>query len=102
MQANCEHGSKQLFGTFREHHPEKIFSSIKTIMILFLEESENISLDLLSPILDCLNKDSKVRVWKFNLIDHDYETGDCLKQSLQWEGKGLYMLIYQVSLRISY
>jgi hypothetical protein len=44
-------------------------------MVLVLEESEDISLDSLSPILDCLNKDNEVRVWKFNLIDYDYETG---------------------------
>jgi hypothetical protein len=47
----------------------------KTIKVLVLEESEDISLDSLSPILDCLNKDNEVRVWKFNLIDYDYETG---------------------------
>jgi hypothetical protein len=41
---------------------------MKTIMVLVLEESEDISLDLLSPILDSLNKDNEVAVWKFNFI----------------------------------
>jgi hypothetical protein len=48
---------------------------MKTVMVLVLEESEDISLDLLSPILDSLNKDNEVTVWKFNvIIFRDYET----------------------------
>ncbi|PNY12627.1 sister chromatid cohesion PDS5-like protein, partial [Trifolium pratense] len=46
--------------TIREHHPENVFSSMKTIMVLVLEESDDISLDLLSPILDCLKKENEV------------------------------------------
>jgi hypothetical protein len=57
-----------LFETFREHHPENVFSSMKTIMVHVLEESDNISLDLLSPILDSLNKKNEVAIWKFNVI----------------------------------
>ncbi|KAK2452858.1 nucleolar protein dao-5 [Trifolium repens] len=45
--------------TIREHHPENVFSSMETIMILCLEESEDISLDLLSPILDSVKKDNE-------------------------------------------
>ncbi|KAK2398945.1 hypothetical protein P8452_06280 [Trifolium repens] len=51
---------QNFFKTIREHHPENVFSSMKTIMVLVLEESEDISLDLLSPILDSLNKDNEV------------------------------------------
>ncbi|KAK2452861.1 hypothetical protein P8452_00562 [Trifolium repens] len=51
---------QKFFKTIREHHPENVFSSMKTIMVLVLEESEDISLDLLSPILDCLNKKNEV------------------------------------------
>jgi hypothetical protein len=57
-----------LFETFREHHQENVFSSMKTIMVHVLEESDNISLDLLSPILDSLNKKNEVAIWKFNVI----------------------------------
>ncbi|KAK2398954.1 nucleolar protein dao-5 [Trifolium repens] len=51
---------QHFFKSIREHHPENVFSSMKTIMVLVLEESEDISLDLLSPILDSLNKDNEV------------------------------------------
>lgn len=45
--------------TIREHHPDNVFSSMETIMILCLEESEEISDDLLSPILDSVKKDNE-------------------------------------------
>ncbi|KAK2452863.1 nucleolar protein dao-5 [Trifolium repens] len=51
---------QKFFETIREHHPENVFSSMKTIMVHVLEESDNISLDLLSPILDSLNKKNEV------------------------------------------
>jgi hypothetical protein len=57
-----------LFETFREHNAETVFSSMKTIMVHVLEESENISLDILSPLLDCLNKKNEVAISKFNVI----------------------------------
>ncbi|RDX77938.1 Sister chromatid cohesion protein PDS5-like B-B, partial [Mucuna pruriens] len=44
----------------REHHPENVFSSMETIMTLVLEESEDISLDLLSPVLASIKKDNEV------------------------------------------
>jgi len=37
-------------------------------MILCLEESEEISLDLLSPILDSVKKDNEVGVWNVCFI----------------------------------
>lgn len=40
--------------SIREHHPENVFSSMETIMTLVLEESEDISVDLLASILDFL------------------------------------------------
>ncbi|RDX80536.1 Sister chromatid cohesion protein PDS5-like B-B, partial [Mucuna pruriens] len=43
----------------REHHPENVFSSMETIMTLVLEESEDISLDLLSPLLASIKKDNE-------------------------------------------
>ncbi|KAL9313238.1 hypothetical protein ACSQ67_018690 [Phaseolus vulgaris] len=43
----------------REHHPENVFSSMETIMTLVVEESEDISLDLLSPLLDSIKKDNE-------------------------------------------
>ncbi|KAK4747071.1 hypothetical protein SAY87_026108 [Trapa incisa] len=43
----------------RDHHPERVFSSMETIMTLVLEESEDISPGLLSPILDTLKRDDE-------------------------------------------
>ncbi|OIV97717.1 hypothetical protein TanjilG_12474 [Lupinus angustifolius] len=40
----------------REHHPENVFTSMEIIMTLVLEESEDISLELLSPLLDSVKK----------------------------------------------
>ncbi|WJX83277.1 hypothetical protein P8452_65948 [Trifolium repens] len=54
---------RALFEIFREYYPEKVFSSMKTIMVLVLEEgdlSEDTALNLLSPILDSLNNDNEV------------------------------------------
>ncbi|KAK8465453.1 hypothetical protein PHAVU_009G087900 [Phaseolus vulgaris] len=45
--------------TIREHHPENVFSSMETIMTLVLEESEDISLDLLSSLLTSIKKDNE-------------------------------------------
>ncbi|KAJ1413122.1 Armadillo-type fold [Sesbania bispinosa] len=42
-----------------KHHPEYVFSSMKTIMTLVLEESEDVSLDLLSPLLASVKKDNE-------------------------------------------
>lgn len=43
----------------RDYHPENVFSSMETIMTLVLEESEDISLELLSPMLDSVKKDNE-------------------------------------------
>ncbi|PIN23151.1 hypothetical protein CDL12_04131 [Handroanthus impetiginosus] len=43
----------------RAYHSEVIFASMETIMTLVLEESEDISLDLLSPILATLKRDNE-------------------------------------------
>jgi len=49
-----------VFSTPREYHPENVFSSMETIMTLVLEESEDISVDLLSSILEFLKIQDKV------------------------------------------
>ncbi|CAJ1973649.1 unnamed protein product [Sphenostylis stenocarpa] len=49
----------RLSENFREHHPENVFSSMETIMTLVIEESEDISLGLLSPLLDSIRKDNE-------------------------------------------
>ncbi|KAL8153087.1 hypothetical protein V2J09_010847 [Rumex salicifolius] len=41
-----------------DNHPEKVISSMATIMTLVIEESEEISPELLSPILETLKKDN--------------------------------------------
>uniref|UniRef100_A0A0R0JCT1 Uncharacterized protein n=1 Tax=Glycine max TaxID=3847 RepID=A0A0R0JCT1_SOYBN len=50
---------QHFFKAIREHHPENVFSSMETIMTLVLEESEDISLDLLSPLLASIKKDNE-------------------------------------------
>jgi len=46
----------------RDHHPKDVFSSMETIMTLVLEESEDISFDLLSPLLESIKKNNEVGV----------------------------------------
>ncbi|XP_043695033.1 nucleolar and coiled-body phosphoprotein 1 isoform X2 [Telopea speciosissima] len=43
----------------RDDHPENVFSAMETIMTLVLEESEDISVELLSPLLDSVKKENK-------------------------------------------
>lgn len=45
--------------TIRDHHPKDVFSSMETIMTLVLEESEDISFDLLSPLLESIKKNNE-------------------------------------------
>lgn len=45
--------------TIRVDHPENVSSSMETIMTLVIEESEDISSELLSCLLDALKKDNK-------------------------------------------
>ncbi|XP_055832833.1 sister chromatid cohesion protein PDS5 homolog C-like isoform X1 [Solanum dulcamara] len=45
--------------TIREDHPEIVFSSMATIMTLVLEESEEVSLELLTPLLASVKKDNE-------------------------------------------
>ncbi|KAG5244441.1 myb protein [Salix suchowensis] len=42
---------QHFFKAIRDYHPENVFSSMETIMSLVLEESEDISVELLSPLL---------------------------------------------------
>jgi hypothetical protein len=44
----------------RDYHPENVFSSMETIMTLVLEESEDISIELLTPMLANVKKDNEV------------------------------------------
>ncbi|KAL2318025.1 hypothetical protein Fmac_031901 [Flemingia macrophylla] len=50
---------RHFFKAIRDHHPKNVFSSMETVMILVLEDSEDISLDLLSPILASIKKDNE-------------------------------------------
>lgn len=45
--------------TIREDHSETVFSSMETIMTLVLEESEEVSLELLTPLLASVKKDNE-------------------------------------------
>ncbi|KAH9616279.1 hypothetical protein KSS87_014640 [Heliosperma pusillum] len=50
---------KHFFRTIRDDHHVGVFSAMETIMTLVLEESEGISVDLLSSILNILKKEDK-------------------------------------------
>ncbi|KAH9616280.1 hypothetical protein KSS87_014641 [Heliosperma pusillum] len=50
---------RHFFRTIRDDHHEGVFTSMETIMTLVLEESESISVDLLSSILNILKKEDK-------------------------------------------
>ncbi|MED6216964.1 hypothetical protein PIB30_013179 [Stylosanthes scabra] len=50
---------KHFLKAVREQHTENVFSSMETIMTLVIEESEDIPLELLSPILDSVKKDNE-------------------------------------------
>ncbi|GLT85252.1 hypothetical protein SLE2022_034460 [Rubroshorea leprosula] len=45
--------------SIRDYHPENVFQSMETIMTLVLEESEDISTELLSPLLASVKKDDE-------------------------------------------
>lgn len=45
--------------TIRDYHPENVFTSMETIMSLVLEESEDMAVGLLSPILESVKKDNE-------------------------------------------
>eukprot|EP00258_Populus_trichocarpa_P042807 XP_024458826.1 splicing factor, arginine/serine-rich 19 isoform X5 [Populus trichocarpa] len=47
---------QHFFKAIRDHHPEDVFSSMETIMSLVLEESEDISVELLSLLLASVKK----------------------------------------------
>lgn len=44
----------------RDYHPDHVFQSMETIMTLIIDESEDVSPDLLSPVLDSVKSDNKV------------------------------------------
>ncbi|KAI4316392.1 hypothetical protein L6164_024376 [Bauhinia variegata] len=50
---------QHFFKAVRECQPDNVFSAMETIMTLVLEESEDIPLELLSPILDSVKKENK-------------------------------------------
>ncbi|KAJ8751855.1 hypothetical protein K2173_026054 [Erythroxylum novogranatense] len=47
---------RHFFNTVRDYHPENVILSMETTMILVLEESEDISPEMLSPLLDSVKK----------------------------------------------
>ena len=44
------------FKTISANHPHDIFSAMETIITMVIDESDNISLDLLSPLLACVRR----------------------------------------------
>ncbi|XP_060216305.1 sister chromatid cohesion protein PDS5 homolog C isoform X2 [Lycium barbarum] len=63
LDLECDRLITEMFQHFlkaiREDHSENIFSSMATIMTLVLEESEEISLELLTPLLASVKKDNE-------------------------------------------
>lgn len=47
---------------FSNHHSDNVFSSMETIMALVLEESEDISPELISTLLSALRRDRQVTI----------------------------------------
>ncbi|KAJ9672455.1 hypothetical protein PVL29_025892 [Vitis rotundifolia] len=50
---------QHFLNAIRDDHPENVFTSMETIMILVVEESEDIPIELLSPILVSIKKDNQ-------------------------------------------
>ncbi|XP_019179413.1 PREDICTED: uncharacterized protein LOC109174619 isoform X2 [Ipomoea nil] len=50
---------QHFFKTIRDSHPDNVFSSMATIMSLVIEESEDVSVELLTQLLASVKKDSK-------------------------------------------
>ncbi|XP_031120335.1 uncharacterized protein LOC116023466 isoform X2 [Ipomoea triloba] len=50
---------QHFFKTIRDSHPDNVFSSMATIMSLIIEESEDVSVELLTQLLASVKKDSK-------------------------------------------
>ncbi|OAY65887.1 Sister chromatid cohesion protein PDS A [Ananas comosus] len=53
------HMFRHFLNSIRSNHPENVFSSMETIMTLVIEESEDISAELVSCLLESLKKESK-------------------------------------------
>jgi hypothetical protein len=54
--------------TYRTEHPATVLTSMETIMTLVLDESEEISKDLLSSILNVLKIENKVCDFHFQKL----------------------------------
>ncbi|KAL6563130.1 hypothetical protein OROHE_005717 [Orobanche hederae] len=48
-----------LLGTIQSNHSPDIFNHMETIMTIIIEESDEVSLELLKPLLDSVRKDNK-------------------------------------------
>ncbi|GER31477.1 sister chromatid cohesion protein PDS5 homolog A [Striga asiatica] len=63
LDLECDQMINEMFQHFlkaiRDYHPQLIFASMESIMTLVLEESEDISPDLLNPILATLKKNNE-------------------------------------------
>ena len=60
MDLECDALVVEMFQTFFKtisaNHPHDIFSAMETIITMVIDESDNISLDLLSPLLACVRR----------------------------------------------
>ena len=53
--------------SLRDDHPESVLSSMQTIMVVLLEESEEVQGDLLCTILSTLSQGKNVSVASFSI-----------------------------------
>uniref|UniRef100_A0A2N9JBL4 Uncharacterized protein n=1 Tax=Fagus sylvatica TaxID=28930 RepID=A0A2N9JBL4_FAGSY len=63
LDLECDALVVEMFQTFSKiisaNHPHDVFSSMETIMTMVIDESDNISLDLLSPLLASVRKENE-------------------------------------------
>ncbi|XP_047324398.1 sister chromatid cohesion protein PDS5 homolog C-like isoform X5 [Impatiens glandulifera] len=63
LDLECDELINEMFqhfvNTIRDYHPESIFNAMEAIMTLVLEESEEISMELIHPILTTVKKDNQ-------------------------------------------
>lgn len=50
---------RNFLGSIRDYHPESVFTYMESIMTLVIEESEDVTVELLTPILGVLKKDKE-------------------------------------------
>lgn len=82
---------------YRDNHPENVFSSMEMIMTVVVEESEDISSDLLSCLLVHVKKDNKVALCLSFFIMLCCESFCCI---LSYQSCSCYQDVSQIARRL--